>query len=90
VNKYKYKYIVRVYFYNKKQDMLILRASEEEVDTRIAYELFTCYGDLDNVHFVEYMKLIEWHAGESVRWFIPENTVGRDALKELLNKENEK
>lgn len=84
MNKHKYKYIVRVYFYNGKQDVLILKASEEEIDTRISYELFMYYGNLDNVCFVEYMKFKEWCAGESVRWFIQEATIGRNALKELL------
>ena len=43
MNKYKYKYIVRVYFSNKNQDVFIIKASEEEIDTKTDHALTTPY-----------------------------------------------
>lgn len=85
------KYIVTVYFKNRNNQILTVKAkSDIELDIKIAKELKAIFGNLDDINHIEYDKVKRYMFTKKVYWQVPVTLVGCSALKELLNKEDEK
>ena len=82
------KYIVTVYFNNGNNQILTVKAKNDgKLDIQIAKELKAIFGNLDGIDHVEYDKVKRYMFTKNVYWHVPATLVGREALKELLNKE---